>query len=92
MKAFHEDDGDVLALKIVTVVLGFAFMLGGIGLIVTGGWELGLAMMLIGCYVAAASLVALRDGEEAWGVYAPAAASALMAVVGLSLATGSIPT
>jgi hypothetical protein len=91
MKAFHEDEGDVLALKIVTVVLGFAFVLGGIGLVVTGDWQLGAPMMLIGCYVAAASLVALRDGEAAWDIFAPAAASALMAIVGLSLASGAIP-
>jgi hypothetical protein len=92
MKALHDDDGDVLALKIVTLVLGFAFVMGGIGLIVTGGWKRGLAIMLIGCHVAAASLLALRDGEDARGVNAPAAASALVAMVGLSLANGSIPT
>ena len=92
MKAFHEDTGEVLALKIVTVVLGFAFILGGIGLVVSNQWRLGAPMMLIGCYIAAASLVGLRDGEAAWDVYAPAAASALVAIVGLSLASGAIPT
>jgi hypothetical protein len=90
MKAFHEDSGDVLALKIVTVVLGFAFILGGIGLVVTGGWRIGAPLMLIGCYAAAAAMVGLRDGEKAWDVFAPAAASTLMALIGMSFATGTI--
>jgi hypothetical protein len=92
MKAFYEDSGDVLALKIVTTVLGFAFILGGIGLVVTGAWRMGAPLMLTGCYVAAASMVGLRDGENAWEVYAPAAASALVAIVGMAFATSAVTT
>ncbi len=90
MKAFFEDPGEVLGLKIVTVVLGSAFIVGGIGLMVTGGWRIGAPLMVLGCYVAAASLVALRDGPNAWNMYAPAAASALVAIAGMAFASGTV--
>jgi hypothetical protein len=86
MRAFHEDGPEMIAGNMLTLTLGAAFILGGIGATVTGAIPFGLSMMLIGCYIAAASLVALRDGPDALNVFAPAAVSAVVAIMGLALA------
>jgi hypothetical protein len=91
MRAFYEDPTDILALKIVALALGAVFMLAGIGLAVTDAAIVGLPLLLMGCYIAAGSLIGLRDGQDGWRVFAPAGMAACAALAGMVLAIGAHP-
>lgn len=88
MRAFQEDPGDILAVKLVCLALGVGLLIGGVVAGVAEGMLKGLLLIGFGAYLTAASAIGLRDGQAAWGVFAPAGASALMALVVLSISSG----
>jgi hypothetical protein len=91
MRALQEDPGDILAVKLVCLVLGVGLMLGGVLGAPSEGLAKGLVLIALGAYLTAASAVGLRDGEDGWNVFAPAGATALMALAGLSISSGALP-
>lgn len=88
MRALQEDPGDILAVKLVCLALGVGLMIGGVASGVAEGLAKGLLLIGLGAYLTAASAVGLRDGEDGWSVFAPAGATALGALVTLSIASG----
>jgi hypothetical protein len=88
MRSLQEDPGDILAVKLVCLVLGVGLMVGGVVSGASEGLAKGLLLIGLGCYLTAASAIGLRDGEDGWSVFAPAGATALMALVTLSIASG----
>lgn len=85
MRAVFEEPMAWVSAACVALSLGLAYIFGGIGAVVVGAPLFGAALMLTGCYVAAGSLVALRDGAGAWPVFAPAAGTASVVIFGLTL-------
>lgn len=97
MKSFGEDAPDVAALKLITLLLGLCFTMGGVvaAVLAPAGQSFGkligpFAMLALGCYVTAASLVGLRQGPIAVRVFAPAAVAAFGGLLTLALASGTL--
>lgn len=88
MGSFRTDLAEVAAVKIICLVLGLSFIAGGV--IETASFSLikGVLLMGVGCYVTAASALALHRGAPARGVFVPAGVTALGALAAVSVAGG----
>lgn len=85
----ESDTGEMLALKILCLALGVAFMLAGFATVAAGHQLGGISMLALGVYGTAASLVGLRHGPPAVRVFRPVPVALLGALAMLSFATAS---
>jgi hypothetical protein len=95
MRSLFEDEPDLFALKLIALLLGVGFIVGGIlkaALAGEAGMGPGLTLMALGCYVTAASALGLTQGQAAQKVFAPACIAALSALLVVGAAGGMFAT
>jgi hypothetical protein len=88
MRSPFENTPEVFCVKVLAFILGVAFILGAIAVIVTGRIGSGAALFAFGCYITAASALGLIRGADADRVFAPAGVGAFAGLIALAAAGG----
>lgn len=88
LRSFRTDLAEVAAIKIICLVLGISFITAGVIEAAAFSLVKGVLLMGIGCYVTAASALALHRGAEARRVFVPAGVTAIGALLAVSVAGG----